>query len=56
MKKNERYILIVVSILLIIMMFHDEYGIIFSKVLMIWTVSISVYLLLLDRKRIHDKK
>jgi hypothetical protein len=56
MNKIILYIFIVISIFLIIGVFHDEYGNIFGKIILFWTLFIAVYSLLLNKKRICDKK
>ena len=56
MKKIILYTIIVISILLIIGVFHDEYGNIFGKTILFWAVLISVYSLLMNKKGILDKK
>jgi hypothetical protein len=56
MKKIILYIFIVISIFLIIGIFHDEYGKIFGKIILFWALFIAVYSLILNKKIIYGKK
>lgn len=55
MKKYILYVIIPISIFLIIGAFHDEYGNIFGKILLFWAVFISIYSLIMNKKKIEYK-
>lgn len=55
MKKHILYIIIPISIFFIIGAFHDEYGSFFGKILLFWAVFISVYSLIMNKKKIEYK-
>jgi hypothetical protein len=56
MKKILLYTIILISVFLIIGVFHDEYGEIFEKIILFWAVLIAVYSLFINKKEILDKK
>ena len=55
MKKILLYTIMLISIFLIIGVFHDEYGGIFAKIILFWAVLIAVYSLFINKKEILEK-
>jgi hypothetical protein len=54
MKKFNFIILTVITIILLIGMFHSKYGNIIGKILLFWALFLAVYSNLTNKKKIHD--
>ncbi|GHB45487.1 hypothetical protein GCM10008106_28110 [Mongoliitalea lutea] len=56
MNKAIKAIILIVTIVLIIGISHDEYGVIFSKVTIFWAVILAIYSSFIRKPKFHDDK